>query len=370
MGSESGRNKRRILFAKAGAGGAKETADATYRSRQTQPSALVEAGLLERTDLQQMIRNSPDEFFAELGEKLLPVGEEIRPSEVVDDRIDLLAVDSEGSIVIIELKRGAHKLQLLQALSYAALISDWPRERLTAERARFSQRTENEVEEDFDEFLDEGSGTLNGSQRVILVAEEYDFQVLATAKWLSERYEIDVACWRAELATDGSSEYLSLACIYPPPELVKAARSRRAPRAERPTRWSNWDEALAAVSNPAVVDFYRARLKENWPSRLRGRLLAFPVDNKRGFEMTARASYAYVWQRGRFDGDMEFWRKRLGPDCRFDSVADGRAIRFFLEKPDEFSAFWRAYREEIPGKAFQNEPTSDVEMEGEGENEA
>jgi len=78
---------------------------------------FAEAGLLERTDLQQMIRNAPNEFFAELGEQLLPLGEEVRPSEVVDDRIDLLGVDSEGATVIIELKRGAHKLQLLQALS-------------------------------------------------------------------------------------------------------------------------------------------------------------------------------------------------------------------------------------------------------------
>jgi hypothetical protein len=139
---------------------------------------FADAGLLERTDLQQMIRNAPKEFFAELAEELLLVGEEVRPSEGVDDRIDLLAVDREGSTLIIELKRGAHKLQLLQALSYAALISDWTPERLTAEGVRFSQRTESGVEKEFDEFLVEGSGTLNESQRVILVAEEYDFEVL------------------------------------------------------------------------------------------------------------------------------------------------------------------------------------------------
>jgi hypothetical protein len=333
------------------------------------PKPFATAGILERSHLQQMIHNAPAEFFAELGEQLLPLGEEIRPSKVVDDRIDLLALDTDGATVIIELKRGANKLQLLQALAYAALISDWAPERLTAERARFAHKSENEAEEEVEEHLDEGSSTLNSSQRVILVAEEYDFEVLATAKWLTERYELNIACWRAELACDASAEYLSLSCIYPPPELAKAARSRRRPRPERPPSWSDWDEALSEIANPAVVEFYRARLKENWPSRLRRRTLNFEVDGKRRFSMSAHARHAYVWQRGRFDGDVEFWRDRLGPACRFDPVADGKAMRFFLSTPDEFDAFWRAYREDISGKAFHHEPPADAEIEEEIEAE-
>lgn len=74
-----------------------------------------------------MICNAPDEFFSELGATLLQIGEEVHPS---DDRIDILAIDSEGAVVIIELKRGAHKHQLLQSLAYAAMISDWEPEEL------------------------------------------------------------------------------------------------------------------------------------------------------------------------------------------------------------------------------------------------
>jgi hypothetical protein len=329
------------------------------------PKPLATAGILERNDLQQMIKNAPAEFFAELGEQLLPLGEEIRPSEVVDDRIDLLALDADGAAVIIELKRGAHKLQLLQALTYAALIADWTPDRLTSERARFAGKSEDEAEEEIDEYLNEGSSTLNASQRVILVAEDYDFEVLATAKWLTERYDVSIARWRAQLAADTSSEYLSLSCIYPPPELAKVARSRRPARSERPPRWSDWDEALAAITNPAVVQFYRARLKENWASRLRRRMLIFEVNNRRRLIMSARAKHVYVWQRGRFDGDEDFWRSRLGTSCRLDAVANGRALRFFLNTPEEFDAFWRAYREEMPSKTFQHEPTLDEELDEE-----
>jgi hypothetical protein len=54
--------------------------------------SLPDSGLTEPYDLQQMIRNSPDAFFAEMEETLLLLGEEVRPAEFVEDRIDLLLV--------------------------------------------------------------------------------------------------------------------------------------------------------------------------------------------------------------------------------------------------------------------------------------
>ena len=63
---------------------------------------LPDVGIRERSDLQQMIKASPEPFFRELGERVLLIGEELRPAEFVDDRIDLLAVDETGCAVIIE----------------------------------------------------------------------------------------------------------------------------------------------------------------------------------------------------------------------------------------------------------------------------
>ena len=47
------------------------------------------------------------------------------PPQTVQDRIDLLGIDSEGTSVIVELKRGSNKLQLLQAISYAGMVARW-----------------------------------------------------------------------------------------------------------------------------------------------------------------------------------------------------------------------------------------------------
>jgi len=68
--------------------------------------SLSEAGLKERYDLQQLIRQNAEAFFTEMGETILLVGEEVCPTDVVDNRIDLLAVDKEAVVVTIEIKRG------------------------------------------------------------------------------------------------------------------------------------------------------------------------------------------------------------------------------------------------------------------------
>jgi RecB family endonuclease NucS len=74
-----------------------------------QKSALAEADHWER-ELQAMILAAPDSFCEEIGESLWLIGQEVRPSEAVPDRIDILAIDEAANSVIIELKRGTHNL--------------------------------------------------------------------------------------------------------------------------------------------------------------------------------------------------------------------------------------------------------------------
>jgi hypothetical protein len=331
--------------------------DRTQRAlRRLEPKPLKSAGVLERSDLQRMIVNTPGAFCDEIGEKLLLIGEEIVPTDVVDDRIDILALDRLGSTVVVELKRGVDKLHLLQALSYAAMVSEWDREQIVSQRAGFRHCSDGEAEEEIEEFLDEDIAALNAHQRVLLIAEEYDYQVLATAKWLAERHEVDIACWQMEFADDSGAEYLSFTSVYPPVELANAARIRGRSHEAKPLRFANWEAALEAVKNPAVVAFYKQRLAEKVQNRLRRRMLVFNIGGKNRLWMSARTKHAYVWQRGRFDGDAQFWREWLGNEARVDPVADGRSLRIFLGTTPQFEAFWKAMGQEVPSKVFIHEP--------------
>jgi hypothetical protein len=84
-----------------------------------EPASLADLGLRERSDLQQLIRDE----IGMLDDELLVVAEEFGEWEEAKRRIDLLAVDKAGCLVVIELKRddGAH--MDLQALRYAAMVS-------------------------------------------------------------------------------------------------------------------------------------------------------------------------------------------------------------------------------------------------------
>ena len=80
--------------------------------------SFADVSITERNDLQEFISNSPDAFFNELGLNLFLVGKEIRPSQNVDDRIDLLAIDKDGNAVVVELKRGKSKLHMITTIAF------------------------------------------------------------------------------------------------------------------------------------------------------------------------------------------------------------------------------------------------------------
>src|SRR6056297_383218 len=132
---------------------------------------LADVSITERYDLQEFISNSPDAFFKELGLELFLLGKEVEPSKNVQDRIDLLAVDKDGCSVVVELKRGNHKLHMLQAISYAGMISQW-------EPDDFLQLLDDDQQEALAEFLEVDREGINRQQRIILIAEGYDYALL------------------------------------------------------------------------------------------------------------------------------------------------------------------------------------------------
>ena len=313
--------------------------------------SLGEVDLKERYDLQQLIRQNAEAFFTEMGETLLLAGQEVCPTDVVDDRIDLLAVDKDAAAVVIEIKRGNDRLQLLQALSYAAMLSKWEAQQFIDSLSMLSGVSAEEAQEQIEEFLDTDMSALNQRQRVVLLAETFDFEVLATAEWLGEQYGLDIRCYQLRLATDGALEYLNCTCIYPAPELREYAE-RRSRRGKSSKRWSDWEAALAMIGNDALKAFFLAEVNSGCENNLNKRTLVYRLDGKRRFFVRARKQKAYVWQRGRFADDLSFWKKKLSPELEIEEVDEGRCLRFYITTEEDFQHFKQSMVHELAQVEF------------------
>lgn len=301
---------------------------------------MPDSGITERYDLQKMICNSPSVFFNEMSEEIQLVGEEVRPTEFVENRIDLLGIDKDGSTVVVELKRGSNKLHLLQALSYSAMMSSWQPDELIKQYETFSKSTT--PEEDIEQFVAEDIDSLNSSQRIILIAEDFDYEVLVTAEWLTNFYGVDIKCYRLHISKElNGSEYMTCTCIFPPPEISEYVGKRGRKRASVTSSPNDWEDVLAGIQNEAVEEFFRQELADGRENYLKHKDLYFRVNDKRIAFVGARTQNAYVWQYKRFDNDIQYWQEKLGDHIDVQEVKGGESLRFSLSRKEDFDMFTR-----------------------------
>jgi hypothetical protein len=306
-------------------------------------STLTEEELLEREHLQEFISHSPKEFFGEINEELFIIGTEVKPSDTVQDRIDLLAIDKEGACVVIELKRGSNKLHMLQAISYAGMISAWSPEDLES-------LLDEDRQEALADFLECEKEDVNRQQRIILIAEGYDYALLAGAEWLSDQFGVSISCCRISVAKDeaANAEYLVCSTVYPAPELAAEAKPRgRATQVSGRAKWTDWESALADVTNVDVVNFFKEQLAANRDSYLPRRTLIYRLDGRRRWNLHGRRKLGYVWQIGRFENDIEFRSARLSEGDSVKPVKRGEALRMLLLTERDFAEFHKAARAEL-----------------------
>ena len=176
----------------------------THQLQPVTSTNLKAEGLLERYDLQQAIVNSWPIFCSEIGlPELHLVGQEVRPHEDVGNSIDLLAFDlEEKCLVVIELKRGKNKLQLLQSLSYAAMVRQWDVGRIGQEAGGDKAELEDKLKEL------ERTPSARISVKIIMIAETYEPEVIITADWLVQDHELDITAFKLSYMGQKMKQYL------------------------------------------------------------------------------------------------------------------------------------------------------------------
>ncbi len=157
-------------------------------------TTLKEIGFRERADLQRWIDNYPEIVERDL----LVITTEFNQWELrtqrVEDRLDVLFLDSDGAPVVAELKRGvAPDTVDLQALKYAAYCSQLTVEDLIEAYARHHDLSKEDARA---EVFDHAPSLRNSELRPVrvrLVAEAFGPSVTTTVLWLRD-VGLDIGC--------------------------------------------------------------------------------------------------------------------------------------------------------------------------------
>lgn len=175
--------------------------------------------LQEPRDIQEWIADNP----RILGDDLLIVAKEFSGFDGTRERLDLLAVDQSGGLVVIELKRDDSGSDThWQAIKYASHLHSASVDDVVKMLSEFSNITEDNARQeliqhtDSDETLDR----LNKSQRIILASHRFAPEVTSAALWLNEQARRNlVTCIQMIPYKDSQSDtlYLQTNTIIPTP---------------------------------------------------------------------------------------------------------------------------------------------------------
>lgn len=308
-------------------------------------------------EIHAALRRSPEAFLADLGEDFILIGEDLAPADFIRERIDFLALDRGGAMTVIQFPPAEGRNQLQQALAFCSMVRQWDLRAILHEITLHSRSQPAAVERRIGEFLEVAPDRVNRTQRVILVADTFEYDVLITARWLHEAHGIDIRCFRAEIIDQRGERFVALDRIYPSdrpgadPAAAVDDPSGLAPRApttgripaprrgDSPSSWSNWDAAMSRTKNRAAVEFFRREIMAGTECHIEYRGLVYRRDGHRAWSVKAGRQRCRVRQHGRFDGDLSFWRRALGDDIDLTVHSGGRSLRFYLTFDEQFDRF-------------------------------
>lgn len=185
------------------------------------------SGLVDERTLEKVILGHPEVA----GERLLVLGSQLTEFEEDLDRLDVLAIDERGEIVLLELKVDEkYRVSDLQALAYAAAYANQePRNFAETLRRSMTQRGEvtatlEEAKDRIARFVGKDFEDWEPSQyvRIKVIAPAFPTRVLATIRWLRELHGVHIEAIQVNLfESSPDSYYLTFERVLPLPDAAE-----------------------------------------------------------------------------------------------------------------------------------------------------
>ena len=187
---------------------------------------------MKENDIEEILRSNID-IICNDEESMLIVGQQVKNEK--NGRSDLTAIDNNGNIVLIEIKRDVKDIETrkeafeFQAIRYAASYAtiDNPEDLVKKVYGHYIEKYKNEFElgeltsyelgiRKLNEFLkvNEADKSFNEKQRIILVASNFDDQTLSAVAWLNSN-QVDMSCFKFTPYRYNEEIYLNTEKILP-----------------------------------------------------------------------------------------------------------------------------------------------------------
>ena len=209
-------------------------------------------------DLEQRLESWLENDISMLDPDLMVIGRQVRTPSV--GTIDLLCLDSNGDLVVIELKRGQTSREVAtQALDYASWVKELSFEHIRDIANGYLNSRDSSLEDAFEtKFEQPLPDTLNESHRSLIVAESMDTATERIVRYLSDMgVPVNVATVQHFRGNDGR-EMLAQVFLVEPEE----AQARPQATSKRTTGYRRTVNQLQKLADETGVgDLYR-RVRE------------------------------------------------------------------------------------------------------------
>src|SRR6185437_3623395 len=167
------------------------------KAEKIQSGTFTGLNIWERQHIEEWVRENPEL----LGEDLLVLTIEFDRFVNSSDRLDLLAVDRDGNLVVVELKRdSAAGYADLQAMRYAAMVSSMTIDKLVPYYTQYRQKyygeklSADDAKNHIIEYIESEEFTeISSKPRIILCSEGFSPEITTTVLWLRD-FQIDISC--------------------------------------------------------------------------------------------------------------------------------------------------------------------------------
>ena len=186
------------------------------------PEKLNSSKLKNEDELEDMICQDMTILY----EQWLPIGRQVITAH--GGKIDILAIDQNGNLIVIELKKNRTPREVVtQAIDYASWVKTLDSAKIASIYKKYSDGIMTKFESLDEALLDKFKATfsedeINQAHQVVIVASELDPSTERIVLYLND-YDIPINTVFFNVFRDGNNRYLSRAWLIDPAETEERA---------------------------------------------------------------------------------------------------------------------------------------------------